>query len=452
MPIDSFRLRRAVAVGLMSLVLTAAPRSGFAQTSDPRSAARAQFERGMTFVKSGDLEAAAEAFDLAYRTSPHYSVLYNLGLAYGTLGRPVEAALTLERFLSEGGERISGPRRKEVTKLIAQHRSRIGQVELEVLPEGAAIAIDGRDVGTAPIAEPLFLAKGTHALVASKAGFRSRAISLEVAGGEATRTRLELEAELTARPRPAALSITCKVPAATLSIDGEVKGSTPLTTPLLVEPGRHTLAFSRAGFRTHEESVVLDAGGSTLVDCHLRPDPALLRTDGAWLEVQSHPNAMVFVNDERYHGERLAPGRHTVRVECNGFRTWTGTVFLAKLARRHLAVTLKPTREHLAELDAERQKRNILAAGIGALGLGLIGGASALYVWNDGRYDDWASSREAARRDLATGGAGPGSVAQWDELTTQAASLERTDNLALGLGLAGVVGLATAGLVWLGGD
>jgi len=216
------------------------------------------------------------------------------------------------------------------------------------------------------------------------------------------------------------------------------------------------LRFERSGYRTVEQSLELLPGDSTRVDCRLTPDPALAQAEGALLDVQSKPPALAYVDGKPYQGERLPHGPHIVRLERGGFHPWTQSISLEPRARRQLMVSLRPTREHLAEVEAARHQRNVLAAGIGVASVVVESTAAVLYAWNTTRYDDFTADREAARRELArelaSGGASSSSVQTLDDLTQRAVSIERVDGLALGLGLAGLAGLTSAGIVWLTGD
>jgi tetratricopeptide (TPR) repeat protein len=78
------------------------------------------YNQGLDSVRAGDLKAARQAFEQAYRESPHYVVLYNLGRVCRDLGDTAAARDYFERYLEEGGERVPADRRQEVTALIQE--------------------------------------------------------------------------------------------------------------------------------------------------------------------------------------------------------------------------------------------------------------------------------------------------------------------------------------------
>jgi hypothetical protein len=181
-----------LAVGICVLSVPA-----LAEEGATRAEARLHFQEGLAKVRAGEMEGAVEAFESAYRTSPRYQVLYNLGQAYASVGRSVDAVHTLERFLSEGGEQVESARRTQVEALIARERAKLGAVQIEVTPAEAEVFLDGRRLGTGPF-ETLELVAGDHVVVA-RYGESSRVAPLALAPGEVGQVRLNLEPE----PQPA---------------------------------------------------------------------------------------------------------------------------------------------------------------------------------------------------------------------------------------------------------
>ena len=131
-------IRSCLAVAL-SLPFVTPVGAARADQAEARSIARGHFNRGVELAKAGDYEAALAEFEQAYRTSPHFSVLYNIGQAELALGRSSLAVETLRRYLTEGGEQIEPARRAEVESLIAGERQRLeateGSPELAPAPD-----------------------------------------------------------------------------------------------------------------------------------------------------------------------------------------------------------------------------------------------------------------------------------------------------------------------------
>lgn len=122
--------RRGFASGCLALALCGATitpaNPARAEQMEQRALARSHFNRGVELAKAGSYESALAEFKQAYQISPHFSVLYNIGQAELALERPELAVETLQRYLTEGGERIEPARRAEVTSTIATELERLG--------------------------------------------------------------------------------------------------------------------------------------------------------------------------------------------------------------------------------------------------------------------------------------------------------------------------------------
>src|SRR6186997_3263906 len=107
--------------------------------AQPTSSARAHFTQGVEQAQLGDFESASANFEEAYRLSPHYAVLYNLGQAYAALGKSIEAVRAFEMYLESGGQKILPERQTEVRQLILLSKKRVGYVAFEIEPSGAKL-------------------------------------------------------------------------------------------------------------------------------------------------------------------------------------------------------------------------------------------------------------------------------------------------------------------------
>jgi hypothetical protein len=93
-------------------------------------------------------------------------MLYNLGQVSQALERKADALTYFEDYLAGGGGEIAAERRAEVEGQLVQLRSQLAQLRVTVDADGAEIRVDDEVVGTAPLAEPLYLEPGPHVVVA----------------------------------------------------------------------------------------------------------------------------------------------------------------------------------------------------------------------------------------------------------------------------------------------
>jgi tetratricopeptide (TPR) repeat protein len=170
--------------------------------------ARGHFTRGVELAGQGDYEPALAEFLAAYQASPHFAVLYNIAQAYILLGRPIEAIATLEQYLREGGDQIPAERSERVAQQIDAQRIQVAQLRIAVNVPSAAIELDGRAVGSAPLAAPLQVNPGTH-LLSLRAPDRPPLLrSVTLGAGQ----MLDLALELPAPPPAVALAVPPEPP------------------------------------------------------------------------------------------------------------------------------------------------------------------------------------------------------------------------------------------------
>src|SRR5690606_37529266 len=131
-------------------------------------------------------------FQRAYRIAPAHQVLYNLGRVHEALGHAVEATDTYEQYLREAGDRIPEARRHEVEQALARQRARIGRLMVRTNVDGATISVDGVDVATTPLDEPLRVSAGEHTVGARAAGYDSLRRAVRLAGGVTETVEMEL--------------------------------------------------------------------------------------------------------------------------------------------------------------------------------------------------------------------------------------------------------------------
>jgi tetratricopeptide (TPR) repeat protein len=198
---------RLVGFLLMSLLLQAA-RPALAQ-SDNKTAARVHFEKGVSAFADRRFAEAAEEFETAYRMSPAYVVLYNIGQVSVALGRSVEAVDAFDKYLRQGASSISAERRQEVLAEIEKQRARIGTISVRTFPEGASIRLDGIVVGRTPLPAPLRVTAGRHSIEALLPKHNPESRELTVEG----RANLALELTLEAIAAPPVAAPTPPAPA-----------------------------------------------------------------------------------------------------------------------------------------------------------------------------------------------------------------------------------------------
>ncbi len=187
---------RAVATALtLTLACAAFPARAATPSAAEVRDARQHFQRGVKFYQDGDFRSALVEFQEAYRISPNYRLLFNIGQTFEELGDFAGALRALRDYKAEGGGELTKARRAEVEKDLARLEGHVARLEVTVSEADADVSADGErrvDLGKSPIARAVLLNGGDWTIRARKAGFDAAEARVTVAGGDEKRVSLTL--------------------------------------------------------------------------------------------------------------------------------------------------------------------------------------------------------------------------------------------------------------------
>lgn len=118
--------------------------------------------------------------------------------------------------------------------------------------EGARVYVNGTEVGTVPYEDPDIRA-GSHEVKVTKEGYEDYVEIVRIRGGGSADVRASLDA------LGPSLRITSDVPGATVFLDRDYMGTTPVDIES-VEPGEHELTVSADGYDMYAETVNVTEG------------------------------------------------------------------------------------------------------------------------------------------------------------------------------------------------
>jgi tetratricopeptide (TPR) repeat protein len=178
-------------------------------------------------------------------------------------------------------------------------------------PAGAAVTVDGAQVGVTPWsaeAKP-----GTHTVAVSGAGFVKEERTVQIHPNRDTDLAFALQ-----RAGPSRLHVDTEPPA-TVRVDGKELGKSPLTSE--VEPGEHQLEVSVGGYKTVAQQVTLEAGQGLSVRIPLQKAQSQAPP---LIAVSSDPAGAQIFLDQKLVGAtplkiRTTPGPHEVRLALDGY-------------------------------------------------------------------------------------------------------------------------------------
>jgi tetratricopeptide (TPR) repeat protein len=227
---------------LLLLVLVLGSVGTARANDDPRVAARSHFERGNELAGNGAYEAALAEFRQAYEKSPHFAVLYNVGLCHVALGRPVEAIEAFRKYLSEGRSEVPAARRDQIEAQIATLESRLAELSITTDRPGARVLVDGRELGQTPLG-PVRLGPGKHEVSASLEGSPTaiRTVELREAERRTVDFTFAVRAEVTPAPPAAAAPVPSRAPSVSTTNPARERADSPESAPY------RTLGYALAG-------------------------------------------------------------------------------------------------------------------------------------------------------------------------------------------------------------
>ncbi len=262
---------RIAPIALALLVATSAA-AQTASTPEAKAEAQERYERALKLADIAGtdrqlLEGALAEFQAAWKLFPAAPILFNVAVTQRKLGLRGEALRTFEWYLAEAGE-IAPERRAAVEEEIREIRSQVAEVRVVVEGGPAELWVDGRAIGSTPLADALFLLPGTHTFKAVRQGAIPAEKQLEVLSGKS----YDLALSPVAPRNVASLSVTTRPSDANLFLDGRPLGRAPWRGE--IEPGGYALTAELDGYDPAREQLILGAGQTREISMELvQPTP-----------------------------------------------------------------------------------------------------------------------------------------------------------------------------------
>ena len=167
-----------------SLILLAILAQTSPLTADPQAKAQAQtlLGQGTKLYEQGDVTDALEKFQAAYAAYPSPKLMFNIGQCNRDLSRPVEAVEAFEKFLA-GAADAPPEMAADARKAVAQLQKKLGRIQIDCETAGAAVSVDGKSVGLAPLPELIWVTPGRHQVTAKHASAAHGIEDVDVTAG-----------------------------------------------------------------------------------------------------------------------------------------------------------------------------------------------------------------------------------------------------------------------------
>lgn len=398
----SSRLSRSPRTSRLSLLLVfllgieAPAYAAGAAAADPNKAEAAQrFDRGLQLFDEGDNAGALAEFSRTYELLPNPVVLYNMGLVYAAMGRPVDAVDALEKVLLTP-QSLSPAQKERADRTLADQKARVGRLTVTTTPDGARVEVDNVEVAKTPLTAPIRVSEGSHVVGAVVEGYAPARQEVVIAGNADASVHLDLVS--TQGKQLANLTVVSRVSGADVRVDDQPGGKTPLATSLTLVAGHHTVELRRPGYVSVKKEVDLGDGATGEMSFDLQVDPAALGSEGTTLALDSSEAGPDVFVDELPVGVytsslRLPRGPHHLRAEHVGFLPFERDITLVPGQSNIIKVDFEPTPETRAAYVSSAHAHR-LWGWVSIIGGAVIaGGGGAFLAIN-------SSSKSSAQKDL----------------------------------------------------
>jgi tetratricopeptide (TPR) repeat protein len=159
-----------------------------------------RFNRAVELYEEKDYAAALIEFKRAYDLAPSYKLLYKIGQVSYQLKDYAGALKAFERYVADGGDKLSAERKKQVREEIDVLKSQTGYIAVQANVFGAQVTIDDVLVGATPLDEPVLVSIGRRRVVVSADGRAPVTRVVNVAGRETKKISVDLP-EVSTKPR-----------------------------------------------------------------------------------------------------------------------------------------------------------------------------------------------------------------------------------------------------------
>lgn len=258
----------ALSIALECVVVVALALSSstaWAQTTEEIEA-RALFEEGVAAGEQADLRRAVTLLSRSYELFEHPGTLVNLGFFQGMAGQAIESYRSHRELVRRFRAVISEEALQSALERLEVLEGSIVRLRLSSEPDGATIAIDGRELSDAELEDEIPLEPGTHRIEALLEGYQTAQETRELTAGELIEISIALE------PEAAPLSVVHVSSTTTGAVVVVDDGQTmPLPLQQELEPGEHHLLVEAPGHQPQTHRIDLPVGGEVRLEVALDP-------------------------------------------------------------------------------------------------------------------------------------------------------------------------------------
>ncbi len=334
----------------------------------PAATAASESAAGDKAAREKDFATALTHYQASLQLAPSAHAQLGVADALYALGRTVEAFDAYTEASRTYGPKLGGADKATVSSRLKELTARTGALSVHVEDAGADVALDGKSIGTSPIAAIERVTVGPHEVRVTKAGFLPFVGQAEVqTDGKATIDATPLVAQ------PTSGHVIVHAPGSEplrVIVDGVDLGATPWEGDLPAGP--HEIAGRSSNAVAATQTVNVAVGDKLSVDL-------VSSATAAHLQVRSSDGKGNVYLDGALKGEGsfvgdVAPGSHAIVVEREGYERFEKTVTLGERETWAENVTLRPAQAAATTSQAPERSFEGTYGGFGFVGLFGVGG------------------------------------------------------------------------------
>ncbi len=273
--------------------------------------------------------------DLRITTVPEIPVQVILdGTDQGLLTNPLLTQLSagthqisLDAWLYKGWQsEVEIPGRGETLNLQVELEPNWVEYQIKSDPEGAQIRVDGMDFGQTPA--NFRLEAGSRKLSLSLPGYRDFLMSLELAEGSGP-----VGDDIRLVPMESSLSLQTEPQGATVTLNGNYMGETPLELELAPERP-HQLSLFKAGYLLHSQQIQMQHLENRDLSVNLQPDMAEVSISVAPADAEVLVDGEVVGTGNQ--SLRLMTRKQKISVRRDGYETQVEEILPTRSLALHL--------------------------------------------------------------------------------------------------------------------
>lgn len=338
-----------VAVALTVPTIVAFPTEALAQGKSVRDQlpleARGHWDAGIALASKNDKAswaAARTSFYAAYEMSKNPRVLFNVAVCEKNIGRYDRALATIQRELSEGKGQLSAGEVGEAENFANGLKAFVVAITIDIDQKDAEIYIGEDKIDNTKLPGPFNAPAGPNKIRATKPGFAEAVQTIDLAGGKTGTVTLKMQA----LERTTVVNVNAIGPQkATVKVDGQEVGQTPLSVPVKVQDAPHQISVEAPGYVTATQPLTVKDGPPVNLTMELAVEQAkgklniTAKPEGAIIEIDGKA-----VGSTNWSGP-VDAGHHQIDVRKNGYYTFIYDVDVTKGAERSVTANLNEDRD-----------------------------------------------------------------------------------------------------------